>query len=60
MISFELSNDEASALNESDDSAVMFLWDAEAGQYKSRIDKRPSRGRSHSVSGAGSGKFEWE
>jgi len=59
-LQFALGNEEANALRTSKDKAVFFVWDQETGTYKSRIDNRRSRERSHSVSGSGGGLFSFE
>ncbi len=57
---FVISEEEVSAIRTSKDRAVYFTWDEEKKAYKSRIDVRKSKGRSHSVSGSGGGNFSWE
>ena len=57
---FNLGEEEATALKNGKDKAVFFVWDRDSKKYKSRIDQRPSKGRSHSVSGSGHGPFAWE
>jgi hypothetical protein len=59
-LSFILSDQEALALKDADDTAIFFWRDVESASYLSKIDKRRGRGRAHSVSGSGGGSFSWE
>lgn len=59
-IHFELNEEEAAAIRTSKDKAVFFTWDEESQKYKSRIDRRRSKGHARSVSGSGEGPFSWE
>jgi hypothetical protein len=40
-------------------AVVLFRWLPESGLYRAEIDRLPTVGRSHSVSGAGSDKLPW-
>jgi len=59
-IEFSLTESEAATLAEDPDSAVIFNWYSGEQRYRPQVDRRPSRGRSHSVSGSGHGPFAWE
>jgi len=59
-ILFDLSDEGAQNLNNAQDAAVLYLWNPDSQNYLAKLDRRPSQGRSRSVSGSGRGRFEWE
>ena len=52
--------DQVNAFNENPHNAVFFTWNPDEEKYHSRIDERPPKRRTHSVSGSGHGPFFFE